>query len=224
MPLSRRLIISAVVATAAVGAGITIALLVDGDDPPYRAPSSHVVQPGAPGQPGRTLSGEDLSRIPPPRFTAADTLFIQGMIPHHAQALAMTALVPSRTTNPDLALLAKRIDASQREEITRMQRWLEERDVPSAGPQAGHAGHDKLMPGMLTDEQLGQLRQARGAEFDRLFLTLMIRHHQGALAMVRELYATGGGLEPASDQFAREVDADQSIEIQRMQELLARLG
>ncbi|MFG1955264.1 DUF305 domain-containing protein [Micromonospora sp. NPDC048830] len=224
MPLSRRLVVSAVVATVALGAGVTVALLAGGDDPPYRPPSSHVVQPGAPGQPGRTLSGEDLSKVPPPRFTAADTLFIQGMIPHHAQALEMTALVSGRTTNPDLTLLAKRIDASQREEITRMQRWLEERDVPSAGPQAGHAGHGKLMPGMLTREQFDQLEQARGAEFDRLFLTLMIRHHEGALAMVRELYATGGGLEPASDQFAREVDSDQSIEIERMRQMLAELG
>ncbi|WP_157744485.1 DUF305 domain-containing protein [Micromonospora viridifaciens] len=164
-----------------------------------------------------------MAQVSPPGFTAADTLFIEGMIPHHAQALEMTALLPGRTTNPDLALLAKRIDVSQRDEIARMQRWLEERGVPSRGPHTGHAGHDKLMPGMLTAEQLDQLKKARGAEFDRLFLTFMIRHHQGALAMVEELYATGGGLEPATDQFAREVNADQSIEIQRMQEMLAKM-
>ncbi|MEV0806919.1 DUF305 domain-containing protein [Micromonospora sp. NPDC050200] len=200
---------------------MTIALWPD-SDPTYRPPSSHAVQPGAPGQPGRSLSANELSQLSPPKFTAADTLFIQGMIPHHAQALQMTALLSARTTNPDVTMLGKRIDVSQRDEITRMQRWLDERSVPSTGPQAGHAGH-KLMPGMLTGEQFDQLKQARGAEFDRLFLTFMIRHHQGALAMVEELYATGGGLEPASDQFAREVNADQSIEIQRMQELLAKM-
>ncbi|MCW3845029.1 DUF305 domain-containing protein [Micromonospora yasonensis] len=223
MPLSRRLIISAVVATVVVGSGVAVALWPE-SHAPYRPPSSHVVQPGAPGQPGRSLSGSDVSQLSPPGFTAADSLFIQGMIPHHAQALEMTALLQGRTTNPDVTLLAKRIDVSQRDEIERMQRWLTERSVPSTGPNGGHAGHDKLMPGMLTAEQLNQLKQARGAEFDRLFLTFMIRHHQGALAMVEELYSTGGGLEPASDQFAREVNADQSIEIQRMQEMLAKMG
>ncbi|MEU5943349.1 DUF305 domain-containing protein [Micromonospora sp. NPDC047548] len=222
MTPSRRLIISAVVATVAVGSGAFVVFWANSDQP-YRPPSSHVVQPGAPGQPGRSLSGNEVSQLSAPGFTAADTLFIQGMIPHHAQALEMTALLQGRTTNPDLTLLAKRIDVSQRDEIARMQRWLEERSVPSMGPNAGHAAHDKLMPGMLNKEQLGQLKQARGAEFDRLFLTFMIGHHQGALAMVEELYATGGGLEPATDQFAREVNADQSIEIQRMQELLAKM-
>ncbi|WP_073839760.1 DUF305 domain-containing protein [Micromonospora sp. CB01531] len=224
MHLSRRVVISAVVATVVVGSGVGVALWANGDDPGYRPPSAHVVQPGAPGQPGKSLSGTDLSQVSPPGFTAADSLFIQGMIPHHAQALEMTALLQGRTTNPDVTLLAKRIDVSQTDEIARMQRWLTERNVPSTGPNGGHAGHDKLMPGMLTAEQLDQLKQARGAEFDRLFLTFMIRHHQGALAMVEELYATGGGLEPASDQFAREVNADQSIEIQRMQEMLAKMG
>ncbi|MCW3816385.1 DUF305 domain-containing protein [Micromonospora sp. DR5-3] len=210
-------------ATVVVGSGVGVALWANRDDPSYRPPSAHVVQPGAPGQPGRSLSGNDLSQVSPPGFTAADSLFIQGMIPHHAQALEMTALLEGRTTNPDVTLLAKRIDVSQRDEIARMQRWLAERNVPSSGPNA-HASHDKLMPGMLTAEQFDQLKQARGAEFDRLFLTFMIRHHQGALAMVEELYATGGGLEPASDQFAREVNADQGIEIQRMQEMLAKMG
>ncbi|MFU8870301.1 DUF305 domain-containing protein [Micromonospora sp. SL4-19] len=223
MAPSRRLIIFAVIGTVAVGSGVSVALWAN-SDPPDRPPAAHVVQPGAPGQPGRSLSGNDLTQVSPPGFAAADTLFIEGMIPHHAQALEMTALVQGRTDNPDLTMLAKRIDVSQREEITRMQRWLDERGVPTTGPHVGHAGHDKLMPGMLTDEQFAQLKQARGAEFDRLFLTFMIGHHQGALTMVEELYATGGGLEPASDQFAREVNADQSIEIQRMQGMLAKMG
>jgi uncharacterized protein (DUF305 family) len=145
---------------------------------------------------------------------------MQRMIPHHSQALAMTALVKDRTTNTDVTLLAQRIDVSQRDEIAQMSRWLRERgeQVP-----AGHEGHEP-MPGMLTADQMGQLVAARGAQFDRLFLESMIRHHEGALAMVRELYASGGGLEPATDRFARDVDADQTIEITRMREMLAKLN
>ncbi len=221
MPFSRRVIISAAVVTVAVGSGVAVALWPD-SEPAYRPPSSHVVQPGAPGQAGRTLSEEEVAQISPPKFTAADTLFIQGMIPHHEQALAMTALVSGRTDNPDIALLAKRIDVSQHDEIALMQRWLEERKVPTTGPNAGHAGHE-LMPGMLTEEQFAQLRKARDAEFDRLFLTFMVRHHEGAIKMVNDLYESGGGHEPATDQLAREFNADQSIEIQRMQELLAKM-
>ncbi|GAA1809745.1 DUF305 domain-containing protein [Planosporangium flavigriseum] len=221
MSSSRRLIISAAIAAVTVGAGVFVALRATGDSP-GRPPSARVVQPGAPGQPGKTLSANEVSQLPPSRHTAADTLFFRRMIPHHAQALEMTALLPGRTTNPELTLLARRLDISQRQEIGRMQQWLQERGEQVPEPHTGHPGHDTLMPGMLSDEQLGQLRQASGSEFDRLFLQYMIRHHQGALAMVAELYATGGGLEPASDQVAREVNADQNIEIQRMQELLAK--
>jgi uncharacterized protein (DUF305 family) len=223
MPLSRRLVISAVGAVVVIGAGVGVAVWADSDPPPYTPPSARVVQPGAPGEPGRELSPEEVSQLEAPRFTAADTLFIQGMIPHHNQALEMTALVADRTASSDVTLLAKRIELSQRDEISRMQLWLTERGVPTSGPNAGH-NHDGLMPGMLTAEQFGQLEQARDADFDRLFLTFMIQHHQGALAMVQELYASGGGHEPATDQFAREFDSDQSIEIQRMQEMLARMG
>ncbi|WP_158603496.1 DUF305 domain-containing protein [Micromonospora radicis] len=208
-------------ATAVVGSGVAVALWPD-SEPPYRPPSAHVVQPGAPGQAGRTLTDDELAQISPPKFTAADTLFIQGMIPHHEQALAMTALVAARTDNPDIALLAKRIDVSQHDEIALMQRWLTDRNVPTSGPNAGHGGHE-LMPGMLTGKQFEQLKKARDAEFDRLFLTFMIQHHEGALVMVKDLYEAGGGAEPATDQLAREFNADQSIEIQRMQGMLAAM-
>ncbi|MEV4772656.1 DUF305 domain-containing protein [Micromonospora humida] len=224
MPLPRRVVVSGVVATAVLGTAVGVAVWAGRDDPAYQPPaSSRVVQPGAPGQPGRQLSGTDLSQVSPPGFTAADSRFVQGMIPHHTQALAMTALLAGRTTSPDVTLLAKRIEVSQGDEIARMRAWLAERNVPAAGGHDG-AAHDALMPGMLTAAQFDQLKQARGTEFDRLFLTAMIRHHQGALTMVEQLYAAGGGLEPASDQFAREVNADQGIEIQRMQQMLAKLG
>jgi uncharacterized protein (DUF305 family) len=215
---NRQLLIVSAAVAAALGVGIVVGVQL-GDDGPAGA---RVVQPGAPGQAGRTLSPGDLDAISPPAHNAADTLFMQQMIPHHAQALEMTALVDDRTRSEDLALLAERIEASQQTEIDQMQAWLTERheEVPAAHDH--HSGHHPdLMPGMLTEDQLTQLAAARSAEFDRLFLEFMIRHHQGALRMVEQLYATGGGIEPASDRFAREVNADQNIEIRRMATMLA---
>lgn len=166
------------------------------------------------------------------RFTAADVRFIQGMMGHHAQALAMTALVPVRTAREDMRLLAQRIEVSQRDEITLMRHWLEDRrqTVPdSASHHIDHdGGHDMAMPdmrmpGMLTPEQMAQLSAASGADFDRLFLELMIQHHEGALVMVARLFATpGAGQETAVFAFASEVDADQRAEIRRMQAMLDR--
>jgi uncharacterized protein (DUF305 family) len=205
-----------VVSIVALGS-VAVAAVVLGDDPP-QPPGPRVVQPGAPGQPGRTLSRDDLSSFAPPSHTPADTRFMQHMIAHHEQALRMTALVPGRGASPDVTQLAGRIDVSQRDEISLMRRWLAEHREPTTAPD--HAGHE-TMPGMLTPDQLSRLEAARGAEFDRTFLQFMIQHHEGALTMVRELYAAGGGLEPASDRFAREVNADQTIEIRRMQSMLA---
>ena len=201
----------------ALGAAVLVSLQL-ADDPA----GARVVQPGAPGQAGRTLSPGDVGAITPPAHNAADTLFMQQMIPHHAQALEMAALVDNRSRSAGLPLLAERIAASQQTEIDQMQAWLTERDEEVPAAHDHHAGpQHELMPGMLTEDQLDRLAAARGAEFDRLFLEFMIYHHQGALAMVQQLYATGGGLEPASDRFAREVTADQNIEIGRMQTMLA---
>jgi uncharacterized protein (DUF305 family) len=217
---SRRLTSIAVASIVAVGAvTAAIVLLVDGRAPESSGP--RVVQPGAPGQPGRTLSGDDLSSFTPPPHAPADTRFMQGMIPHHEQALRMTALVATRGASADVTRLATRIELSQRDEIVQMQRWLTERGEAVPPPASGHAGHGASMPGMLTDAQFAQLEQARGVAFDRAFLRLMIQHHEGALTMVRELYAQGGGVEPTCDRFAREVNADQTIEIGRMRSMLA---
>jgi uncharacterized protein (DUF305 family) len=214
---NRRLAIVAGVAGAALGVGVLAGLQLS-DDPA----GARVVQPGAPGQAGRTLSPGDVATIAPPAHNAADTLFMQQMIPHHAQALEMTALVDGRSRSADLPLLAERIEASQQTEIDQMEAWLTERNEEIPAAHDHHGGHDReLMPGMLTEDQLAQLAATRGAEFDRLFLEFMIYHHQGALVMVQQLYATGGGLEPASDRYAREVNADQNIEIGRMQTMLA---
>ena len=162
------------------------------------------------------------------RPTSADLAFMKGMIGHHAQALVMTALVPERSSRPELGLLAERIDASQRQEISQMQLWLRDRGEEAPDPSSPHAhhgaGHAELMPGMLTPEDLARLTAASGNAFDRLFLEFMIRHHEGALQMVADLRRTPGALqEPQLFDFASDVDADQRAEIARMRRLLGTL-
>jgi uncharacterized protein (DUF305 family) len=156
---------------------------------------------------------------------AADVRFMQRMIAHHAQALEMTRLVPARSRREDIGLLAARIEASQLEEIERMRRWLSRRGeaFPKVDAHAAHQpGGSPVadMPGMASAEELARLAAATAAEFDRLFLQLMIRHHEGALTMVAELFATeGAGREPEIFRFASDVDADQRAEIARMRRM-----
>jgi uncharacterized protein (DUF305 family) len=180
-----------------------------------------IVQPGAPGQPSRVIAADtalDLSKV---QHTAADVQFMQGMIGHHAQALDMTELLHSRTNREDMQMLARRIELSQADEIKMMQRWLEVRGQDVPGEHAHHSHGARLMPGMLTPEEMDRLAAAKDAEFDRLFLTFMIKHHEGALTMVRDLFAApGAGQEPEIFSFASDVDADQRMEIQRMREML----
>jgi len=162
-----------------------------------------------------------------PAAPAADVRFVRDMLAHHAQALVMTALVPARTSRRDIRLLAERIDVSQHDEIALMQRWLRrhgESDVTSehAGHEPGHSA-TPAMPGMLSAAELDALRAAHGAEFDRLFLEGMIRHHEGALAMVATLLASRGGTSDTEIfRLAADIDADQRAEIQRMRALLGR--
>jgi uncharacterized protein (DUF305 family) len=172
-----------------------------------------------------------------PGHTPADARFMQQMIGHHAQALEMAALVPDRTGRADLRMLAERITVSQRDEIALMQAWLRARGeaVPAAeGHDAHHAHHAHpagadsaampgmaAMAGMATPEEMARLAALSGAEFDRLFLELMIRHHEGALVMVAELFATpGAGQGSQVFSVANEVEADQRMEIDRMRRLL----
>jgi uncharacterized protein (DUF305 family) len=175
-----------------------------------------------------------------PSYTAADVRFMQGMIGHHAQALAMTALIPTRSSRQDIRMLGQRITVSQKDEIAMMQQWLRDRhqQVPARDAQPGGqtmAGNsmnmpgmamsDTLMPGMLTSEQLVELAKTTGDQFDKLFLTDMIRHHEGALVMVKSLLGTtGSGQEAEVFRFASEVDSDQRAEIARMNALLDTLG
>ncbi|HEY2026767.1 MAG TPA: DUF305 domain-containing protein [Gemmatimonadaceae bacterium] len=169
-----------------------------------------------------------------PPYTAADVRFMQGMIGHHAQAVWMAGLAPTHGAASSLRTLAERIDISQRDEIGFMQRWLRERHETAPDPLAHHemAGHDMagmpmsgpMMPGMLTHEQMMQLDEARGTEFDRLFLTFMIQHHQGALTMVDQLFSsTGAGQDVAIFRFASDVTADQTTEIERMRSMLSAI-
>jgi uncharacterized protein (DUF305 family) len=152
---------------------------------------------------------------------------MQHMIGHHAQALEMTKLVPSRTSREDMRSLAERIDVSQRDEIALMRQWLAQRGVAAPSPDAHHhaaMGHAPLMPGMLTAAELERLAKTTGTEFDRLFLEYMIRHHEGAVTMVKDLFATPGAAQATETyRFATDVEADQRAEIERMRALLKRL-
>jgi uncharacterized protein (DUF305 family) len=186
-----------------------------------RAP---IVQPGAPGQDTRTITAERATSMPPPAHTDADVRFMQGMIGHHAQAIEMTKLLATRTRSDDMRTLARRIEVSQTDEIKRMQEWLQARGEPLPDPHAHH-GHDAaLMPGMLTGADMKRLADASGPGFDKLFLEYIIRHHGGALVMVRELFAAPGGAQESEIfAFASDVDADQRMEIQRMSAMLKEL-
>jgi uncharacterized protein (DUF305 family) len=164
-------------------------------------------------------------------FTEADVRFMQHMIAHHAQAVAMTALVEARTTRADLRLVAQRIALSQNDEMALMRRWLQDRgqSVPAASDAHDHmsmaGGEHALMPGMLTPQEIAALEASTGAEFERRFLEGMIRHHEGALVMVSELFATPGAAQQSEVyQFATDVNADQQAEIARMRAVLGRGG
>ena len=183
-----------------------------------------IVQPGAPGEPSRVIAAEqavDLSKV---QATVADVRFMQGMIHHHAQAVDMTGLLATRTSSEDMKKLALRIEVSQVDEIKMMQRWLEVRHQEVPGEHAHHMAGAPMMPGMLTPEEMARLAAAKGAEFDRLFLEGMIKHHAGALTMVQELFATpGAGQDSEIFAFASDVDADQRMEIDRMGAMLKEL-
>ena len=186
-----------------------------------------VVQPGAPGKPSKTLPPSTRAELPP--LSQADVEFMQGMIMHHAQAVEMTALIPSHTENKDVRSLGARISRSQSDEIKFMRRWLASRGEATSMEMPGMTGMDKsgepmaLMPGMLTPEQMDALRNAKGAEFDKLFLTGMIQHHNGALIMVKDLFDTAGaGQDAALFDFATDVDSGQRAEIRIMQSMLEK--
>jgi uncharacterized protein (DUF305 family) len=186
-----------------------------------------VVQPGAPGKPSKTLPPSTKGTLP--ARSQADVEFMQGMIMHHSQAVEMTALIASHTDNKDLLLLGAKISSSQSDEIKFMQRWLAARGESTSMVMPGMSDMDAsgkpmaLMPGMLTPEQMAALRNAKGAEFDRLFLVGMIQHHNGALIMVKDLFDTAGaGQEADIFNFATDADNTQRAEIKIMQSMLEK--
>lgn len=183
-------------------------------------PTAPIVQLGGPGEANTTLSPDELDGLGETLYGEADVVFVRDMLHHHAQALVMTALVPDRSTDDDVRLMAERMDISQRDEMDRFEQWLQERGEPVRDPDAPHDAHAG-MPGLLTDAEIAELEAAQGVAFDRLFLAFMTRHHEGAVTMVHDLYDAGGGLESAIDEIARHVEADQNIEITRMQQMLA---
>ncbi len=201
-----------------------VALLLAGcgaATPPPSAPA-----PAAPMQVRTTPEAIERARADSARlpYTEADVRFITMMIPHHAQAVKISSWAASHGAGPGVQRLADRIVNGQQDEIILMQQWLADRQKPVPSiDDAGHQHHG--MSGMLTEDQLRQLDAARGKEFDRLFLTFMIQHHQGAIAMAQELFRTPGS---AQDQlvfkFASDVNVDQKTEIARMQQMLAALN
>jgi len=189
--------------------------------------SPNVVEPGAPGQPSRVLPPSTHPVVP--RLSPADVAFMQGMIMHHSQAVEMTALIPSSTTDQDVRSLGAKISSSQSDEIAFMKRWLAARGQPVTMAMTEMAGMgmkaDAMppMPGMLTPLQMDALRKAKGTEFDRLFLTGMIQHHNGALIMVKDLFDTpGAGQDAELFDFATDADNSQRAEIRIMQGMLVK--
>ena len=190
---------------------------------PAAAQDAPIVQPGAPGQATRTLSPEEAARISNNRYSADDVRFMQEMILHHAQAVEMAALVEARTNNPAVVELAGRINASQADEMAFMRGWLTERGEQAPDPADPHAMHSlghhdhSSMVGMASSEQMAELAAASGAAFDRQFLQLMIRHHEGAVEMVDHLLGRpGSAYDPVLYQFVTDVKNEQQAEIRRM--------
>lgn len=206
-----------------------VALLLGGctaaEDEAVAAP--RIIQPGAPGEPSREITPGDgvaPTEVPPP--TAADLQFMVDMHPHHTQALAMTALVDARTASEQIPLFAERMDISQEDEIRQIEDWLASHGVEEVPvmPPGMMAMHGMDMPGMLTPEEFAMLEAADGEAFDRLFLESMTRHHLGAIQMVEDLLADeDNALDPRLWDFVQHVLSDQSIEIDRMQAMLAEL-
>lgn len=181
-----------------------------------------IVQPGAPGQQSRLITAEEASALAGTEYSLGDIQFLQGMIPHHAQAKEMSALAESQTNNDAILAVAARITLSQDDEIVMMQGWLVDRGLEVPSEDAHHQSGFMRMTGMLTDAEMEALSLARGSEFDQLYLESMIKHHQGALDMVEELLDQRGSVQdPLLYEFTSDVTSDQTSEIERMVTLLA---
>ncbi|MEV7534697.1 DUF305 domain-containing protein [Streptomyces hydrogenans] len=182
--------------------------------PTAAAGTGGVVVPGKPGEPARRVSPEEAaSLLPDERPNGADFRYVQMMVAHHRQALTMTSLAPTRAGSPQVRKVAERIAAAQQPEIGAMEGWLES----NGGPRDQGAHDHHAMPGMATEAQLAELRAAKGAAFDELFLKLMVTHHEGAVTMAAEVLAQGNNV--LVEEMANDVIAQQTAEINRMRSL-----
>ena len=198
---------------------------------PLAAQEAPIVQPGAPGADSRTLNAEDATKLADTAYSPADVRFMQMMIPHHAQALEMAALIEGRTSNPDMIKIGGRIEASQEDEMSFMRDWLAARGEPAMMQHKAGMDHAKHMAsmheamGMATKEQMARLASLSSSEFDAFFLELMIRHHKGATDMVADLLRQPGtAYEPVMFEFVNDVKSEQQGEIDRMNVIAAGLS
>ncbi len=220
--------------TAALAAGFSLAAC----GTTSRPPEGPTPRPAAPAQGELAAIAKaraDSARYP---YTEADVHFMSAMIGHHAQAIVMAGWAATHGASPAVQRLAERIINGQQDEIATMEQWLRDRGKPvpeasrrgmtmhpSTSPEHDPGEHEMLMPGMLTETQLRQLEQARGGEFDRRFLTLMIQHHRGAVSMVRDLFGSHGAAQDETVfKLANDVQVDQATEIARMETMLAALS
>ncbi|MEL6238512.1 MAG: DUF305 domain-containing protein [Pseudomonadota bacterium] len=222
--------------TFAARAALSVLLL--GSSSVALAQAAPIVQPGAPGEVSRTLTAEEASTLAAASYTPADVAFMQGMIGHHQQAVQMAQLIKDRTNREELVAIGGRIESSQADEIEFMNDWLAERGEKTVlvGMMEGmdhskmdHSQHAMVdhsqMAGMATPEQMAQLATLEGVEFDRLFLTLMIAHHEGAIEMVDDLLGQPGtAADPVLYQFVSDIENDQEAEIDKMSALLGELS
>ena len=177
---------------------------------------SQIIQPGAPGKPSIILNQDEATDIANSSYTKADVNFLQGMIVHHDQAVLMSRLAEDRTNNKTIIDLAKRIESSQIDEINFMQSWLKDRNENASYDHLNHHMHMKMM-GMASEKQLKDLKKSKSSKFDRLFLSLMIAHHDGALEMVKDLKKyPGSAYDPILNEFVSDLVNDQGVEIERM--------
>jgi uncharacterized protein (DUF305 family) len=186
-----------------------------------RAPVGTGAPPLSPAAAARADSGR-------PAYSAADVHFMSGMIGHHAQAVLIAGWAPSHGASLPVRALCERIVVGQRDEIAFMQSWLQDRHLPVPDGDPSHVlmpgMQHAMMPGMLTPEQLARLDQARGPDFDRLFLSFMIQHHQGAITMVEQLMGSQGAAQDDKVfKFVSDVSADQTTEIDFMSKMLEAL-
>ena len=193
-------------------------------------PSPPIIQPGAPGEPSKKLDAKGATNIANTSYIKADVKFLQGMIVHHEQAIIMSEMANERTNNKTILDLAKRIDVSQKDEINFMESWLKQRNEYADSSHSDHHMHESHhmhmnMAGMATPKQLNDLSNSKSTDFDRLFLQLMITHHDGALEMVEELKKyPGNAYDPILNEFVSDLVNDQGVEIERMNGILVGLS